>query len=231
MTLRSILITDVETTGLDPATCQTIEVAAVLFDVAAASVVESFSSLIHATGNAAESINRIRPATLARAPESDRVWAQVGALIERAGPDTAFMAHRADFDRGFYPTKLAASLPWICSKFDVEWPRSALGASLVDVALAHGVPVHANHRALTDCMLLVKVLERTAEMGGDLSAMLTRAMRPKAMFRVSETGFNEARNALAKAAGFRWEKPHWVRSMPPEDAGALPFEVTRMSLL
>lgn len=230
--MKTLILTDTETTGIDPKTEHAIEVAAVLFDVETASVLEAFSSLIYAEANAAASINRIDVATLAKALPAKNAWARVSAMVSEAidmrGP-VAFMAHRAEFDRGFYPSELAARIPWVCSKFDVEWPRSRVGASLVEVALAHDVPVHANHRALTDCMLLAKVLERTAELGHDLTALLTRAMRPKALFRITDTSFDEARNVLAKAAGFRWEKPYWVRSLAIADAASLPFAVTQMS--
>ncbi len=226
--IESIIIVDTETTGLDPATCATIELAGVLYNVRHRAIVESFATLVCNDSNAAESINRIPAAALVVARSADHAWYRLGDLIDAATGPAVFMAHRAEFDRGFIAPKLTGRLPWVCSKFDVEWPRCKVGASCVEMALAHGVPVVSAHRALTDCMLIAGTLASVQAEGHDLAAILARAMRPKALFRISETRFDEARNALAKAANFRWEKPHWVRTMAIEDVAALPFDVTQV---
>lgn len=163
MTIRTLCITDVETQGLDPKQHACIEVAVALYDVPSASLVECYSSLIYAEANAAEAVNRISIEALHAAASATDVWARVGAMLP--AHDAVFVAHRAEFDRSFYPADLAARLPWCCSKFDIAWPCSKLGDHLVNVALAHGVPVFDNHRALTDVMLLVKTFQRVAEGG------------------------------------------------------------------
>lgn len=159
---QTILITDVETTGLDPKVDHTIEVAIVVYDVRHACVVESFASLIKAPANPAEAINRISADVLSTAPHPDYVWKRVESYVTEATKPAAFMAHRASFDRSFYPETLAAILPWICSKFECEWPQSKVGASLVETVLAHDIPVHMNHRAMTDCMLLATLMDEGA---------------------------------------------------------------------
>jgi hypothetical protein len=70
---------------------------------------------------------------------------------------------------------------------------------------------------------------RTKELGCDLVAMLRRGLRPKGRFVVAERGFDEARNAMVKAAGFTWDagRREWSRTMAIEDAEALPFRVER----
>ncbi len=78
-------------------------------------------------------------------------------------------------------------------------------------------------------MLIAKTLENVQASGADLPAMLARALRPRAVFAVRDTGFSAARNELAKAHGFRWDKPNWVRKMAIEDTSALPFEVRQLS--
>jgi len=223
MTVDMIAIVDTETQGLDASVHSTIEVACVLWSVRAGSTIEAWSTLLEADENPAEPINRISTTALSMGMARTEAFARLLLMVERAD---IWMAHRAAFDASFLPDM---PRPVVCSKFDIEWPRSKAGASLVEVALAHDVPVHANHRALTDCMLLAKVLERVVELGHDLPTILARAMRPKALFRVSDTNFDEARNALAKAHSFRWEKPYWVRSMAIEDAASLPFAVTQVS--
>lgn len=229
--IESLVIVDTETTGLDPTTASTIEVAGVIYSVAHRTVIESFATLACNPTNEAEAINRIPAAALGVARSARHAWNRLNDLIDAACGPAAFMAHRAEFDRGFIAAgspELAARLPWVCSKFDVEWPRSKVGSSCVEMALAHGVPVASAHRALTDCMLIAGTLASVQAEGHDLAAMIAKAMRPKAKFVVAETGFSEARNALAKAAHFRWEKPYWIRTMAIEDAASLPFKVRQL---
>lgn len=227
--IESVVIVDTETTGLDPKTCKTIELAGVLYSVNHRCVIESFATLICGESNEAEAINRIPVAALGVARAAGHAWARLGDLIDTATGPAVFMAHRAEFDRGFVDAAVADRLPWVCSKFDAEWPCSKLGSSCVEMALAHGVPVVSAHRALTDCMLIAKTLENVQSSGADLPAILARAMRPRAVFAVRDTSFSAARNELAKANGFRWEKPNWIRRMAIEDAASLPFEVREMS--
>lgn len=229
--MNSIAIVDVETTGLDPKTDRIVEIGCVLFDVTHRTTIASFAQLVRGNDNACEAINRIPAAALQFAPELATVGKRLHELVDLAdsrGP-ACWMAHRAEFDRGFLAAALpnvANRLPWLCSKFDCEWPSSRLGASCVEMALAHGVPVVKAHRALTDCELIASTLAIVAQTH-DLPAMLTRAQRPRARFVVAETRYDEARNAQAKAAGFRWngDTKRWERRMAIEDTAALPFAV------
>lgn len=229
--MKTLICTDVETTGLDPATCQTIEVAIVVWDIATASVRESYSSLIHAMSNDAEAINGIRVAALKTSHAPSKVWGRVEAIVSCADEPAAFVAHRAEFDRSFYPAKLAARLPWICSKTDIAWPLCPLGSSCVDMALRHGVPVVSAHRAMTDAMLIVRTLERVAQLGHDVPAVIAHAMRPKALYVVADKSFDEARNALARAAGFAFDKSskEWRGRVAPDDVPSLGFDVRQVS--
>ena len=236
--IQSVIIVDTETTGLDPATCAIIELAGVLYDIDARCVAGSFATLIHAESNAAEGINRIPVAALASAPCAQHAWNRLGDLIDCAG-DAVFMAHRAEFDQGFIAAKaprLAGRLPWLCSKFDVEWPLSKPGASCVEMALAHGVPVVSAHRALTDCMLIARTLENVQAAGHDLHAMLARALRPKGHY-VADTpkpwemadGEWPILKGKLHSAGFRFEEngqeKRWVGRVAHDDVAALPFAV------
>lgn len=222
--MKTLVLLDTETTGLDPKTEHCIEVAVALYDVPAASLVTAFSSLLWHESNAAESINRIPVDLIKRGPDRQDAWRIVVQLAGDLGGQAAFVAHRAEFDRGFVPTYVRDLLPWVCSKFDIEWPLSKPGASLVEVALAHGVPVHDNHRALTDVMLLVRTFQRVAELGHDVPAMLARAMRPKSRF-VSLAPFEQ--KDVVKSHGFAWDPAarEWSRRMAREDVAALPFRV------
>lgn len=165
--LRRVLIVDVETGGLDPQADPVIEVAGVLLDVEHGEVIGAASLLQGAPINRAEHVNQIPssllrslPGSMSRAPRRDATDPAFQPLFGLIGLADAFVAHRATFDRKFFPESIARLLPWICSKFSCDWPRGRYGDHLVDLALAHGVAVTANHRALDDCMLLARIMRR-----------------------------------------------------------------------
>lgn len=233
MAPRTLILTDTETTGLDHTKDACIEVAVCVWSLEHRTTLSCYSTLIEASGNAAESINRIPAAALVKAKPKETAWRAIYAMADGAAQfgDSVFVAHRAEFDRGFFPKAIAERWPWVCSKFDITWPRSKPGASLVEVALAHDVPVAFNHRALADVLLLVRIFERVAELGYDIDAMIAKAMRPKALFEVEDKTFDAERNAQAKALGFAWEAAtkSWRRHLAIEDAPSLPFRVRQVT--
>ena len=222
----TLLVLDTETTGLDPASAQCIEVGAVLFHVPRRSVLSQVSFLLPAAANPAEHVNGIA----AMVTRLSQPW-QAGlqhfqALLEVAD---AVLAHNAAFDAQWFGKKPLPSIekPWICSMDDIEWPperhlRSA--PSVRDLALAYGVPVWAAHRALTDCTYLVQVLERCS----DLEALLVAALEPRLLYRAN---LPYAERHKAKQAGFRWNEPvrgAWSRRLSKRQAEFLPFPVQRV---
>jgi DNA polymerase-3 subunit epsilon len=224
--MKRILILDTETTGLDPTRDACIEVAAVLFDLEHASTIESYASLIRASANPAEAINAIPAALLDSAPPADDVWPRVEALARRAD---AIVAHRAEFDRGFVHASVRDSAPWVCSKFDLEWPKSTrVGDGLVSLALSHGLGVANAHRAMTDCDTLARLFMRVHEMGVDLPRMIARGMRPKVRV-VALVSYDD--RDKAKSAGFSWDpsRKEWARTIFQDEIASLPFRVREAS--
>ena len=223
--MRLLAILDTETAALD-GPC--IEAAVSLYDLKHAAVVRSFSSLIRHTENQAEAINGIPPALLLEAPPPEPVWHRVREVIDKAD---AIVAHNASFDRRFVPEAVQCGKPWICSCWDLLWPRRRqdAGEGLIQLALAHGLGVATAHRASADVELLARLLTRVAEMGVELEPFLARGLRPKALFVVADERFDAARNELAKQHSFKWDQreapKRWSRTMAVEDAAALPFAV------
>lgn len=231
--MNSVLVFDCETDGLDPVANCVIEVGCVLWSVEHRTIIECFSALIYNESNAAEPFNAIPPDALGRGSVSREIAWEITA--QSAQQADAVLAHQADFDRAFVEqqgqwndTREAAetllSRPWICTIEDFVWPRDHLaGKSLVSIALAHGVAVTSAHRAINDCLLLSRLLER---LGGDvdlaLEVALERALRPKARF-IARTAYKD--KDLVKLHGFHWNGTVWHRRMAIEDAEALPFEV------
>lgn len=225
--MKNVLIFDVETTGLNPAFDTIIEVGCVLWSVEHRSILETYSCLLPAPGNAAVIHNGIPPAALQSAGEPEIVWAVVEQVAQKAD---AVVAHNVPFDRGFVEAlgiRCLLDLPWICTIEDVAWPTESK-KGLVFIALAHGVGVCASHRAVEDCLLLARLFERVTDMGERLEVALVRSQRPKAHF-VSLEPYE--RREQVKAEGFKWypEVKQWRRYMAVEDARKLPFQVVRLA--
>lgn len=216
--MRRILILDTETSGLDPAKDQLLEVGLVLWSVEHCTTVASASWLIYGTENPAQAINGIPPAVLVEGRDRGLV---VTEIIDVWAESADAIAAHGDFERQWFAD---LGRPWIDTCWDIDWPRasSADSRKVHALCLAHGLAVLDAHRALPDCQLLARLLERVAELGHDVGRLLERAMRPKVKV-VSLAPFSE--KDTVKLAGFRWspERKEWWRMMPVEDVAALPF--------
>ena len=184
-----------------------------------------YASLLYAESNPAEAINGIPVGLLNESPPAERVWKRVFGLASRCD---AVVAHNAEFDMRFVPHGATARTPWICSCYDLLWPKAPKpGASLVTLALSHGLGVSHAHRAMVDCEILSRLFTRIHEMGTDLRAFFERGLRPKATFQAL-VPFD--RKDEAKNEGFSWDgaSKRWLRTMAIEDATALGFSVRRI---
>lgn len=222
--MRRALLIDTETTGLNPADGHVaIEVGCILYDLVVGAPVLSYASLIRASSNAAQAINRIDPRLLAEAPEPAQVWPFVIRLASKAD---IILAHRAEFDRSFCPPELQA-LKWGCTKFDFPWPDQGdrVGPHLVHLALDLGLGVAHAHRAMSDVDTMARCLTRCHERGYDLVAMCQSSQRPKATY-IAQVPYEKKH--LAKNAGFQWNElvaNQWARRMFTDDIAKLPFVV------
>jgi len=227
--LRNLLIVDVETTGIDFEENAPIEIGAILFDVGHRAVTHQFSALLPSVvPNGAEAVNGIPDSLLASGPvEQLSDWA-ISYLQSLYDLCDAVIAHNVDFDRLWLEPLLncKSPTPWICTLRDFRWHRPGLRAtpSVIDLALAHGVPVWAAHRALTDCDYLVHVFQRCAQ----LEALLVAAQEPRELYRAR---LSYAERHQAREAGFRWNDPvtgAWSRRLSQNELESLPFAVVRV---
>lgn len=224
--MKQVLIVDTETTALTPADGHCIEVGAILFDLDFKGIICQTSFLLPCIINEAEAVNHI-PAELTTLQPAlgDPGLAMLIAMINAAD---ALVAHNADFDRQWFTDSpvlpaIPESKPWICTMSDVSWPKELNlkgRPSVASLALAHSIPVWAAHRALTDCIYLAQVLERTP----DPKALLTAALEPKLTYRALVS--YESRES-AKQAGFSWDSQRkiWTKKMTEAEAAQLPFRI------
>ena len=224
-----LLVLDTETTALSRDQGQCIEVGAVLFHVPSRAVLMQVSFLLPCPSNPAEPINGI-PAAVSRLSQP---WQAGLACFEAmvAAAD-AVLAHNANFDRQWFGQAPLPTLskPWICSMEDIRWPAERqlrATPSVRDLALAYGIPVWAAHRALTDCIYLIQVLERSP----DLELLLQLALEPRRLYRAC-LGYAERHRA--KEAGFRWNEPvrgSWCRRLSDREVESLSFAVEAVERL
>lgn len=204
---KIITVVDLETTGLDPAEDQVIELAAAMFSVEHRQVLQSVCFMIPCIGdNPAERINHIA-ADLTRVPTP---WMDGMHLFEQMVKSSdALLAHNSNFDSAWFGHGYLkeVTIPWLCTMRDFDFGcRGASG--LRDLAANHGVPITRAHRALADVELVTGVLESRE----DLDELVARAVAPKITV-MANVSF--ARKDEAKIAGFRWNQAgkRWEKMM------------------
>ena len=238
-TLRNLLIVDVETTGLDFEKNAPIEFGAILFDVEHRAITHQFSALLPSVvPNGAEDLNKI-PDSLLDTAAVKVGWARTPLqyLQHLHNWADAILAHNAEFDRQWLLPMLSSNegglagnwrqKPWLCTLRDFRWKLPGLRSapSVVDLALAHGVPVWQTHRALTDCGYLAQVLASRQ----DLPELLLDAQTPQILY---EAVVIYEQREMVKAAGFRWQEHKertWTRYLREDEARALPFKVVAVA--
>lgn len=224
--MKTVLLLDTETDGVNHKVHRIIEVATILYSLEFATPITSFAALLPGENNDAESANGIPPGVLKYASARAMTAAVVDDLISSCD---AIVAHSASFDRYFMQDVIedwGISIeykPWICTMRDVDWPKKTKHRNLSSIALAHGVPLVAAHRALTDVDILARLLTRVSETGTDIEELMVRAMRPKVLV---EALVDYDDRHLAYAHGFDWDpvKRQHLRELPEEDIDELPFK-------
>lgn len=224
MTLETLIILDTECDGLDHTKNVVVEIGAIWWHIDLGCMLGCWSELVVRESNAAQDANGIPPEALRYGLPWDHAIEGLKSRVARAD---LIMAHNESFDRGFLPD---LGKKWICSMDHFPWPSAASGQALIKVAVAHGVAVTQAHRALSDCFLISRSLERVHEHeGGDgIRERLRLAMRPRS--RCVAQGVPYERRQLTKDAHFRWngEMKSWWKDVVDEEIEKLPFQVRRV---
>jgi DNA polymerase III subunit epsilon len=201
------ILLDVETTGLDTARDEVIELAMVKFtylpDDRIAQVTEVYSSFNESQNPIPAEITDLTGITDEMVlghrinPEAVAAFAAGAAVI---------IAHNANFDRKFAERywPLFEQKAWACSATEVEWRKHGFDGSRLGYLLAGVGLFHQAHRAIDDCRALVEILASDLpKLNRSALAVLLGRARRKTMRIWAEQSPFELKDELKKR-GYRW---------------------------
>src|SRR5712664_3802277 len=201
------LLLDVETTGLDPARDEIIELGMVKFeyvpDGRITRVTDTFSCFNEPSGRIPEEITNLTGITdeLVRGHKLDEHFVQ-----EFASDSVVVIAHNAAFDRKFVERYCDAfqNKFWACSASEIEWRNHGFQGSRLSYLLMGAGFFHQPHRAVDDCRALLEILAMPLPGTGTiaLAALLERARRKTVRIWAEQSPF-ELKDEL-KRRGYRW---------------------------
>lgn len=201
------LFVDVETTGLNAARDEIIELAMVPFSYALDGRIfeigEAFQSFRQPSGPIPPEITAITGIT------DQMVAGQVidaVAVSAFVAPAALIIAHNANFDRRFLE-RLSESFttkPWACSMTQIEWAAEGHdGVKLNYLAQSSGF-FYDGHRAMHDCVAAIELLSLPLPKSGALALehLLRRARTPSWRIWAENSPFDL--KDILKARGYRW---------------------------
>jgi DNA polymerase-3 subunit epsilon len=201
------ILFDVETTGLDTASDEVVELGMVKFsyhsDGTVAAVLDRFSSFNEPSrtipGEAIELHGITNEMAAGHKIDGD-------AITAFASDAAVIIAHNAAFDRKFAERywPIFAAKPWACSVNQIEWRAHGFEGSRLGYLLNGIGMFHRSHRAVDDCHALLEILAHTIS-GIDrtaLSLLLDNARRKTIRIWAEQAPF-DLKDELKKR-GYRW---------------------------
>ncbi len=205
--MKAGILLDVETTGLNTALDEVIELAMIKFQYSAddriVQITDVFSSFNEPSNPIPAEITELTGITdemvLGHRIDPDAVSAFVSEAV-------VVVAHNASFDRKFAERYWPAfeRKAWACSATEIEWRKHGYDGSRLGYLLVGAGLFHQAHRAIDDCRALIEILskdvpklDRTA-----FALLLERARRRTVRIWAEQSPF-ELKDMLKKR-GYRW---------------------------
>jgi DNA polymerase-3 subunit epsilon len=201
------ILLDVETTGLDTARDEIIELAMVKFtylsDDRIARVTDVFSSFNEPQNPIPAEITDLTGITDEMVLGHRIDQEAVASFVAEAG---VIIAHNASFDRKFAERywALFEQKAWACSATEVDWRKHGFDGSRLGYLLAGVGLFHQAHRAIDDCHALVEILasDLPKPNRSALAVLLGQARRKTIRIWAEQSPF-ELKDTLKKR-GYRW---------------------------
>lgn len=201
------VLVDTETTGLQHARDEVIEIGAVAFtynnDGDVGDVVGTYSGLRQPAGPIPPEITRLTGITDEMVAGQAIDTAALDALVE---PADLVIAHNAAFDRPFCEKLTPSFIPkaWACSVSEIRWADLGFEGNKLGYLVGQSGLFHEGHRATDDCHALLEVLARPA--GEGTAIPFAELLRSSARSRVrifAENSPFDMKDHL-KARGYHW---------------------------
>ena len=201
------VILDTETTGIDHARDEVIELGMIKFEYGASGrvyrVLETFNQLHQPRSPIPPEITRLTGIT-----DADVAGQRIDdAAVQAMAVDAAVViAHNASFDRqmceGRWP--VFAEKNWACSCHQVPWRAEGHEGMKLGYLLTDYGYFHKGHRAIDDCHALLTLLAAPLKGTGRLalSCLLETARKPTV--RIWAAGSPIATKDVLKARSYRW---------------------------
>ena len=209
--MNTLLIIDLETTGLDPATHSPIELGAILYSIPQRCTIQQISTLFPVVKNPAENINHIS----AKASQTVRNTELVMTLFKKwVNMSDYLVAHNVEFDRKWFGKGILPVInkPWLCTYDDFIWPNNPHPTSLVKTTLHHGIGVNQAHRALTDCQLIALLFDRIPNLLDLVDQAVKRSIEPKISI-IAYVSYDDRQQAKDWKFKFDWDNKKWVKKI------------------
>ncbi|MBB4952230.1 DNA polymerase-3 subunit epsilon [Agrobacterium vitis] len=201
------IILDTETTGLNAAKDEIIEIGVIAFTFDATGGIGDITALYGGLRQPSLSI----PAEITRLTgiTDDMVAGQtldMAALEALIEPADLLIAHNAGFDRPFCEalSPLFSRKAWACSNVQVDWASRGYEGTKLGYLIGQAGYFHDGHRAVDDCFALLEVLARKVE-GSESTAFaeLYQASQRASVRIFAQNSPFEMKDHL-KARGYRW---------------------------
>ena len=201
------ILIDFETTGLNTAKDEVIELGMVKFSYSdlgeVTAVIDIFSSLN-------EPSNPIPPEIVALTGITDEMVSgqriDPDAICSFVANSNVVIAHHANFDRKFAERgwPIFVERNWACSAQEIEWRKYGFDGSRLAYLLSGAGFFHDAHRAIDDCQAQLEILARPLRGTNKtaLAVMLERARRPTFRIWAEQSPF-DLKDELKKR-GYRW---------------------------
>lgn len=208
-----LCIVDTETSGLIIGESRIIEVAAVLYDNELQDVIEQWATLIYAPeyGNFSTTeafnallVNKISPMLLHKyGMHPKEAFKKLNKYLEKAD---LIVGHNVlnfdkpllEFEAAQYEVKIVQK-DWFDTRSDIDYPPQHYSRRLSHLASDYGIPTFDNHRALSDCITVAKLLKHF-----NLKDAVERAKSPLIRI-IGEITFHEnEKREEAKKRRFMW---------------------------
>lgn len=205
--VKTGILLDVETTGLDYTRDEIIELAMVKFDYFADGTIARVADIFTSFN---EPSRPIPPEIVELTGITDEIVAG-HSIDEQAVSDfikdaVIVIAHNAAFDRKFSERywPVFQHKAWGCSANEVEWRKHGFDGSRLGYLLAGAGYFHQAHRAIDDCHALLEVLAFELPTLGKtaLAALLERARKKTLRIWAEQSPF-DLKDEL-KRRGYRW---------------------------